>query len=187
MATARSSSSTSRGTNAAQPVILASRVRRLRIADGLIHEPTAFVDGLPNNSHYIAWEDGHVANHFWEIRPGKDGDQWTAGILDQDRLAHWDDIGQGREVTAWIDFSRRVMHSEPHEFGVMSMAPGTWVDDPRIDEALADQALGPFLNPVEMANISKAQVIVDGQALFDIVTTYDKEGSERAAADVSPG
>lgn len=35
--------------------------------------------------------------------------------------------------------------------------------------------------------ISKAQVIVDGQVLADIVTTYDKDGSERAAADVSAG
>jgi TP901 family phage tail tape measure protein len=35
--------------------------------------------------------------------------------------------------------------------------------------------------------VSEAQLIVDGQALADIVTQYDRDGSERAAADVSTG
>ena len=43
-----------------------------------------------------------------------------------------------------------------------------------LGDALADQALGPFLNPVEMANASKAQVVNDAKngaygALFDKV------------------
>ncbi len=37
--------------------------------------------------------------------------------------------------------------------------------DEVLGDPLADQALGPFLNPVEMANTSKAQVIADAAAL----------------------
>ena len=72
-----------------------------------------------------------------------------------------------------------------------SRATGEQLGDP-----LADQALGPFLNPVEMANTSKAQVIADVAAshyaglfeevwgpgaLDDIETAYDQVALSIAA------
>lgn len=72
-----------------------------------------------------------------------------------------------------------------------SRATGDVLGDP-----LADQALGPFLNPVEMANISKAQVIDDIAAsdyadlfeqvwgagsLNDVETAYDQVALSIAA------
>jgi cytochrome c peroxidase len=72
-----------------------------------------------------------------------------------------------------------------------SRATGSELGDP-----LADQALGPFLNPVEMANASKAQVIADVAAseyadLFmdvwgnedftDVETAYDQVALSIAA------
>ena len=70
-------------------------------------------------------------------------------------------------------------------------ATGAYLGDP-----LADQAVGPFLNPVEMANTSKAQVINDIKAsayadlfeqiwgagsLDDVESAYDKVGLSIAA------
>jgi cytochrome c peroxidase len=74
-------------------------------------------------------------------------------------------------------------------------ATGAYLGDP-----LADQAVGPFLNPVEMANTSKAQVINDiktseyanlfeqvwGQGSLDNVdSAYDKVGLSIAAFERS--
>ncbi len=65
-----------------------------------------------------------------------------------------------------------------------------------LGDPLADQAVGPFLNPVEMANASKAQVITDVAlssyadlfeqvwgvgALGDVVSAYDQVGLSIAA------
>jgi cytochrome c peroxidase len=64
-----------------------------------------------------------------------------------------------------------------------SRATGEVLGDP-----LADQALGPFLNPVEMANTSKAQVIADVAAsdyaeLFEQVWGADSLADVEAAYD----
>jgi len=76
-------------------------------------------------------------------------------------------------------------------------ATGSVLLDPAsLGDPLADQALGPFLNPVEMANTSKAQVIADVAAssyaglfeevwgpgsLDDVETAYDQVALSIAA------
>lgn len=77
-----------------------------------------------------------------------------------------------------------------------SRATGDELGDP-----LADQALGPFLNPVEMANTSKAQVIADiaaseyaglfeevwgPGALADVEAAYDQVALSIAAFERTP-
>jgi cytochrome c peroxidase len=52
-----------------------------------------------------------------------------------------------------------------------------------LGDPLADQALGPFLNPVEMANTSKAQVIAD-VAASEYVTLFEQVWGPGSLADV---
>ena len=59
-----------------------------------------------------------------------------------------------------------------------SRATGEVLGDP-----LADQALGPFLNPVEMANTSKAQVIAD-VAASDYAELFEQVWGPGSLADV---
>jgi len=78
----------------------------------------------------IVWEDKHLNNIFFQVRRVNGREQWTAGILDQDRLVTWNDWVTANPRARFVRNLTEEMVEAPGFRGVYSIKAGTPITRP---------------------------------------------------------